>query len=79
MLSGTEEDFKFWRTDFLSFIKGASGKSKGNVCQRSRGSNSQVDETCCQSDEGPQENEGQDDEVTGEKKKKTYKHNINLI
>ncbi|RMX47239.1 hypothetical protein pdam_00012924 [Pocillopora damicornis] len=60
---GTEEDFKFWRTDFLSFIKGTSGKSKGNVCQCSSGSNSQVDETCCQSDEGPQENEGQDDEV----------------
>ena len=62
----------------MSFIKGASGKSKGNVCQRSRGSNSQVDDTCCQSDEGPQENEGQDDEVTCERKKKTHKHNLNI-
>lgn len=79
MLSGTEEDFKFWRTDFLSFIKGTSGKSKGSVCQCSSGSNPQVDETFCQSDEGPQENEGQDDEVTCERKKKTHKHNINLI
>lgn len=62
----------------MSFIKRTSGKSKGNVCQCTSGSNSQVDETCCQSDEGPQENEGQDDEVTCERKKKTHKHNLNI-
>ena len=62
LLSGTEEDFKFWSSDFLSYIKGAGEKSKEPACQCASESNSD-DKSCCQSEDGLQEEEIQDGEV----------------
>lgn len=48
LLSGTEEDFKFWSSDFLLHFKNERGNSK---------------ETGCHSQEDSQKNGGQGDEV----------------
>ncbi|KAL9981267.1 hypothetical protein ACROYT_G009944 [Oculina patagonica] len=59
---GTEEDFKFWSSDFLSHFKDAREKSEETSCHCS--SDSQLtDKTCCHNQEDLKENKIQDDEV----------------
>lgn len=60
--SGTEEDFKFWSSDFLLRFKSERGNSKETACHCATESQS-GGKACCHSQEDFQKNDIQDDEV----------------
>lgn len=61
-LSGTEEDFKFWSSDFLLHFKNERGNSKETGCRCATDSQSGGN-AGCHSQEDSQKNGGQGDEV----------------
>ena len=61
-LSGIEEDFKFWSSDFLQHVKNERGNLKETACHCATESQSSGS-PCCHSQEDFQENGIQDDEV----------------
>lgn len=86
LFSGTEEDFKFWSSDFLSHFKETSDKTKETSCHCSSESKS-TGKTCCHSEENLNGNNIQDDEVLSYiqaqaiqwlYKNQSLRHNISL-
>lgn len=59
---GTEEDFKYWSSDFLSHFNDAREKSKETACHCTSESQS-TGNTCYQKQEDLEENKTQDVEV----------------
>ena len=60
--SGTEEDFKFWSSDFLLHFKNERENSKETACHCATESQI-VGKACCHSQEDFQKNDIDDDEV----------------
>jgi len=59
---GTENDFKFWSSKFLTHLKEQREKSSDGGCHCSSELQS-VDKSCCQNQQNPVDNEMQDEEI----------------